>query len=228
MTDGRLTRRIGRLLRLERELAGLTQRALAERAAVSQQSVSRLETGAFAPTTTVVERLFGALGLQLRVDVEPRDADLDAAIAAAGEVDDEHVEVLLHGLGVLLRNINLRYLIDGELAAYLHGVPVRPTRFDLAVAEEDLDSLADWICVLPNCRRWSERWRDFSGYDVDPRSPGPLRWLTPFGELRVRLVPVMPTPVTVVVADRAYPVRPLLEVERDDPQIARVVRRLRA
>ncbi|HEX5543788.1 MAG TPA: helix-turn-helix transcriptional regulator [Micromonospora sp.] len=139
MNPGRLTREAGRLLRVEREHAQLTQQALAERAGTSQQRISRFETGTYAPTTTMIERLFDALGLQIRLEIEARDADLDAAITAAREIDEEDVDILLPDLGYLLRRANdLRYLIDGELAAYLQGVPIQPTRFDLAVAEDDL------------------------------------------------------------------------------------------
>ncbi|HEX5597504.1 MAG TPA: helix-turn-helix transcriptional regulator [Micromonosporaceae bacterium] len=229
MNPRRLTREVGRLLRLEREHARLTQQALADRVGTSQQRVSRFETGAYAPTATMIERLFDALGLQIRLEIEARDADVDGAIAAVGKIDDEYVEGLLSDLVFLLRGADgLRYLIDGELAAYLQGVPIQPTRFDLAVAEHDLPRLANWICLIPNCLRWNERWRDFSNYDIDPLHPGPLRWRTQSGELRVRLLPALPAPVVVRVADREFPVRPLIDVESDDPQIARRLRRLRA
>jgi transcriptional regulator with XRE-family HTH domain len=83
--DGyRLATAIAPLLRAEREKAALTQTQLARRAATTQQHVSRLEAGRLAPTTALLDRLFEALGLQLHVTVEQRDADPDAGIDAAG------------------------------------------------------------------------------------------------------------------------------------------------
>ena len=229
MHDGYLTRELGRLLRGERERAGLTQRALAARAGVSQQCVSRFEKGRCAPTATVVERLFDGLGQQVRVDVEARDADLDRDIETAAGLGEDYRIGLLNDLRALLKHAaGLPYLLDGELAALLQGVPIRPNRFDLAIAQANLPLLGTWIRALPNCQRWNERWRDFGGCDVDPELSGPMRWMTPLGELRVRLLPTPPAPVPVMVDGREYPVRPLFDVERDDPHIARVLRRVGA
>ncbi|MEV7228900.1 helix-turn-helix transcriptional regulator [Polymorphospora sp. NPDC051019] len=225
---GRLNLRLGQLLRLERERARLSQRALAARAGTSQQCVSRFETGFHAPTTAVVERLFEALGCQVRADVEALDADLDESIAVARRERDDDIRFMLGNLGSLLRwSGGLDYVIDGELAAALQGVPVRVTRADVAVAAADLPRLTDWIFTLPNCERWNERWRDFVGADRDPNRPGPLRWWTPLAELRVRLLETWPTPVPVVAGAEEVPVRPLLDVLRDDPQLDRVARRAR-
>lgn len=225
-TAGRLTLSLGRLLRAERWRARLSQRALAARAGTSQQCVSRFETGHFAPTTTVIERLFEALDCQLRADVEALDADLDASIELARQEAADDVRYMLGNLAGLARRAgDLRYLIDGELAAALQGVPVRVNRVDLAIGAGDLPGLADWIHQLPNCQRWNDRWRDFVGADNDPTRPGPLRWWTPLAELRIRLLDSWPSPVTVVTERGQLAVRPLLDVLADDPQLARVARR---
>ncbi|HEX7745120.1 MAG TPA: hypothetical protein VF462_07655 [Micromonosporaceae bacterium] len=135
----------------------------------------------------------------------------------------------LTNLGFLLRRAaGLRYVIDGELAALLHGVPIRTQRYDLAVAQDDLPVLSNWVCSCFNWRRWNERWRDFSGYDVDPKRPGPLRWMTPFGEVRVRLLPDLPPPVVISFEGQEWPVRPLPAVERDDSLVGRIAARVRA
>jgi len=216
MGEERLALRIGRLLRAEREARRMSQKALAGAAGTTQQCVSQLETGRFAPTTTVVERLFGALGWRLKLDVEPLDAEVDTELARAAEQTAEEVGLVLADLGSLLRRKpkKLRYLVDGELAARLHGVMV-PVR-------------SVWILSVPNCLRYSERWRDFSNYDIDPTRPGPLRWRTPYGELSARLLPALPAPVNVRVGKKTVPLRPLADVERDHPVVARVLRRLRA
>lgn len=229
MSDVSLAEQVGQLLRLERERAGLCQRRLAELAGVSQQRISQVERANRDPGTAVIERLFRALGQQLRLDVEPLDSDLDGEIDLVRGSGAEELEFQMRDLESLLRRAStLRYLIDGELAARLHGVPIPTARYDLAVAEQDLPALSAWVLTLPNLLRWNERWRDFSDYDVDPLRPGPLRWLTVYGELRVRLLPALPAPIRVSVAGREWPVRPLPEVERDDPRVARFAARVRA
>lgn len=225
--DRSLASRLGWLLRVERERAGLSQEMLAARAGVAQQAVSRFEAGATGATTTLVDRLFSALGCHLQIVVGARGADLDRQIAEVrAGANDRRIGRMLDNLHHLLRRApDLRHLLDGELAAALQGVPLLVTRYDLAVAADDLDQFADWVRSSPNWLRWSERWRDFSGYDVDPRRPGPLRWMTPFGELRARLLLALPTGVPVMAAGREVRVRPLFEVEQDDPRIARIVAR---
>lgn len=54
-------------LRSARLAAGLSQRVLAERAGTSQATISAYESGRKRPTTAVLERLLGAMGLELRV-----------------------------------------------------------------------------------------------------------------------------------------------------------------
>jgi transcriptional regulator with XRE-family HTH domain len=144
--EGRLAARIGHLLRAERHRARLSQADLAREAGTSQQSVSQLETGRYEPTTAVIERLFAALGFQVRVDLEARDADLDGLILTGREQSDEDVQVMLDGLQMLMRWAGgLEYLLDGELAVRLQGVPVpvRPA-YAIVVAEADLDGLC-WL-----------------------------------------------------------------------------------
>jgi transcriptional regulator with XRE-family HTH domain len=129
MGEERLAQRIGHLLRAERQARRMSQAALARAAGTSQQSVSQLETGRFAPTTAVVERVFAALGWRLRLDVEPLDAELDAEVARAAEQTAEDVELVLEDLASLLRRRpkKLPYLVDGELAARLHGATSQTT-----------------------------------------------------------------------------------------------------
>jgi transcriptional regulator with XRE-family HTH domain len=59
-----------RVLRAARRRAGLTQRALAERAGVPQPSVARIESGASVPRTDTLQRLLHAAGQELAA--EPR------------------------------------------------------------------------------------------------------------------------------------------------------------
>lgn len=63
-----------------RRAAGLSQRALAGRAATSQPAVARYESGAATPSWETLERLAAACGRKVRVSVEtvadPADVEL--------------------------------------------------------------------------------------------------------------------------------------------------------
>jgi transcriptional regulator with XRE-family HTH domain len=61
------------LVRLARSKSGLTQAELAERAGVSQQTVSAYETGRMDPTVTTLLKLVEAAGLELRFQLESAD-----------------------------------------------------------------------------------------------------------------------------------------------------------
>ncbi len=61
---------IARILRVARRRAGLTQRALAERAGMPQPSVARIESGASIPRADTLQRLLRAADQDL--EVEPR------------------------------------------------------------------------------------------------------------------------------------------------------------
>lgn len=61
------------LIRTARDMGGLTQAGLAERAGITQQAVSAYETGRMDPTFATLTRLIQAAGLELRVRLVPRD-----------------------------------------------------------------------------------------------------------------------------------------------------------
>ena len=67
-------RRVADLLREARTRAGLTQRTLARRAGTAQSVIARIEGGVASPTWETLSRLLGALGFDLRVDLEVRPA----------------------------------------------------------------------------------------------------------------------------------------------------------
>jgi transcriptional regulator with XRE-family HTH domain len=62
---------VGQLLRDARLGYGLDQAELARRAATTQTYVSRVERGATMPALPTLERLLGAMGLRLRLAIEP-------------------------------------------------------------------------------------------------------------------------------------------------------------
>ena len=59
------------LVREARERAGLSQRAMAERAGTAQSVVARVETGVTDPGTETLTRLLEATGYELRCELEP-------------------------------------------------------------------------------------------------------------------------------------------------------------
>jgi transcriptional regulator with XRE-family HTH domain len=65
----------GQLLRETRRRAGLTQQQLADRAAVSQSLVARIEKGRVAPSFDRLLALVRACGFDLDIHVVPLDED---------------------------------------------------------------------------------------------------------------------------------------------------------
>ncbi|MFN8035587.1 MAG: helix-turn-helix transcriptional regulator [Acidimicrobiia bacterium] len=62
-----------------RRLAGLSQRALADRAGVSPSTVARIERGRMEPTLELLDRLIRACGLELRLRIVEHDGTGGAA-----------------------------------------------------------------------------------------------------------------------------------------------------
>ena len=69
----RLRFELAEAVRSRREELGWSQRQLAERAGMTQPGVARFEAGGTTPTIPVLERLAGALGLQLTVALDPQE-----------------------------------------------------------------------------------------------------------------------------------------------------------
>lgn len=69
------------LLVLARQRTGLSQRALAERAGVSQSEIARIESGRREPSIPVLQCILAGAGLELRLRLAPLD-DHDLVLAA--------------------------------------------------------------------------------------------------------------------------------------------------
>ncbi|MGH8897956.1 MAG: helix-turn-helix domain-containing protein [Egibacteraceae bacterium] len=69
----------GDILRRARAAAGLSQRAVAERAGVTQPEVSAYENGHRQPTVPTLQRLIAATGYNLRLELQPEPADQGAS-----------------------------------------------------------------------------------------------------------------------------------------------------
>jgi transcriptional regulator with XRE-family HTH domain len=70
------------LLLEARRTAGLSQRALAQRAGTSQPAIARYERGTATPSWETMQRLVAACGRQLRLVVEPTVDEHDVELAA--------------------------------------------------------------------------------------------------------------------------------------------------
>lgn len=62
---------IGQLLKIERTRAGLTQKQLAEKSKISFVAINRIEKGQ-KPRLSVAEQIFGAMDLDLEINVKAR------------------------------------------------------------------------------------------------------------------------------------------------------------
>jgi len=106
--------RVGQLLQNERAVRRLSQATIAERAGTTQQQVSLVERGLTQPSTALLDRLFGALDLQVRVDAEPVGTDCDAEIAEYENfTDEDRVEWLTWYERNLRRLEGMPYVLTG-------------------------------------------------------------------------------------------------------------------
>ncbi|WBC12435.1 helix-turn-helix transcriptional regulator [Micromonospora sp. WMMA1998] len=226
MTESRLAGQVAHAVRHEREQAGLTQQALAGRAGLSQAAVARIERGDRLPSLPTVERLLGALGRQIRIEVEPLDSHLDATLdEAAGTALTERIADL--GLDRIVDALgDLSHVLAGSTAAVLQGAPLPVEAVEIAVRWRDAPRFTAWL-DRAHAQRWNARWEEWGGVRPEPEEPGEHRWLTRYGELRARMCEDLPEPVEVRLGDRTYPVEPLVEVEVTDRRTADLLRRYR-
>ncbi|MFE9688463.1 helix-turn-helix transcriptional regulator [Micromonospora sp. NPDC005806] len=226
MTENRLARQIATTIRHERDRRELTQQALADLIGLSQGTVAHVERGDRLPSLPMVERLLAALGRQLRIEVEPLDSHLDAALDALAEGSGvERIRVL--GLDRMLDALGeLPYVLTGSTAALLQGAPLPVDAVEVAVRWRDSPRFTAFL-QQAYAQRWNARWEEWGGLRVEPEERGEHRWQTRYGELRARMCDELPEPVEVRHGDRSYPVEPLIRVELTDPHTAELLRRHR-
>ncbi|MFC7764128.1 helix-turn-helix domain-containing protein [Catellatospora bangladeshensis] len=114
--EARLERQLGSLLQHERVRRGMSQEQLAARSGVPRQQITRFEGGRRAVTSTLADRLFGELGLQLRVAVEAAGSGLDAEIEKVRAGLSGRQSMVLADLRLLStrHRPGFAYLLDGE------------------------------------------------------------------------------------------------------------------
>ena len=96
-----------RLLRRARRSAGLSQRALADRAGVPQPAVARIEAGAVSPRVNTLEALLAAAGCALEITSRPGEGvDRTLIRAALARTPEERIRAAAIGAR------NLRTFVD--------------------------------------------------------------------------------------------------------------------
>jgi transcriptional regulator with XRE-family HTH domain len=230
MSNGSLASRVGWMFHHERLQRHMSQASAAQHLGATQQWISQIEHGIIAPTTDTIERLFAIFDLKVTLGVEPTGPERDILDDEIDEVtalsDDERLAVVDSFRVAFDQLSQIPWVVSGRLGAFIQGAPVRVIRLDLAVAEPDLDRLAR-IFNSYQCDRWNDRLRDYYGAPVHPRLPGPMRWLLGPNELRLEVADRLPASITVAVAGRYLPVRPLAHIEARHPRIAEVMSRAR-
>jgi transcriptional regulator with XRE-family HTH domain len=227
MVRGNLSSTIGWMFQNERAQRQMSQARAAQRLGATQQWVSQIERGAVSPTTDVIERLFGIFDLRVILDVEPIGSDLDGEIDDVSALSDgDRVEVVDCFRRAFEQLAGVPWVLSGRLGAFVQGAPVRVLRLDVAVAEPDLDRLGR-VFEQHGSDRWNERLMEYYGMPAHPRMPGPMRWLVGGCELRLEVTERLPPAITVAVAGRCLPVRPLADIEARYRSIARLMRRAR-
>lgn len=191
-----------------------------------------IEKGRRSPTVRQLDRLLAACGLQARVTLEPRAADLDAALDEALDTARSGaaalpVETLLR-FAAALDAVEVSWAVDGITAVALQGLALEQSDPSIALVD-------DW----PS-RQWLKhifaQGTDAAGFRLAPtwEEPGEririyVRHLvyTRIGFVRLRFLEAPPRTVGVAVQDRVLPVLPLLRVEQDHPQLADILARHR-
>ncbi|MEU8242000.1 helix-turn-helix transcriptional regulator [Actinoplanes missouriensis] len=225
--SGELARRVGLLLQATRIKARRSQERLAVEAGTSQQWISRVERGTTDLRLGRIEALFAVLGTRLVVETAPRPdprlKDLLTATEAAAEL-----AAFVDYTGIIWKRLaDVPHVVSGRLSALAQGLPVRPTRLDLLIAESDTDRASRAFATL-SMARWDDRLQEYLDHRPDIAGPGPLRWFAGgLVEMRVQVVPCLPAALTVTVGDRRLMLVPLAVLLDSDPDVADLQARVR-
>jgi transcriptional regulator with XRE-family HTH domain len=220
---------------------------LAARAGTSRGALWRYSRGAASPSVRTLTRILAAADLQLRVELEPLlaplDARLDAMLSGTPAVDTAEVKRLMataeteqswgyedpdtHEVG--RRSGRVTWALDGATALNVHGLACDAPVIDIVLVLDDAGRA--WLTsshmrgTAPGAAVgwWAcsleEARRSLQGMAV-----GRL------GMLRIRLVDALPAVLDVRLAgsDRCVPVVTVDEVETAHPDLAEVLARLRS
>lgn len=234
----------GALVKQARSEAGLTQRVVAERAGVRRETVAQVESGARKPSLGTLVNLLAAAGMQMRVELEPLDADVLRAIEKA-RAQPEVASGVVDVWSTFTAMGEVTYRIEGLAAAALLGAPVPVPAIQIALA--DTAATHDWLAARLRRRElallpdgWHSRLEfDLQGDERDgsvvsellaAECPDGGFWIEGlFDRLAARLAPAGDVERRVLVETRegTIAVQPLDEIESGDPDVARVLRVMR-
>lgn len=233
------------ILRQARRDAGMTQVTMAERAGVRPQTVCQYERGGRTPSIRTLVALLAAAGRQMRITLEPLDADVHRLIESLRETGAARAKVVAIWSSVPdLAQVDHR--VEGVAAAAILGAPVPVQEVELAFA--DTEATFHWIAM--QVRRYVVHlrapgevstfeipWTDDRAHDgrvarrrlAEVCPDGRFLIEGPFDCLRVRLVPEAEIVDRVQVVTHVGPiaVQPLDDIVCHDDSVARVLRVLR-
>ena len=129
-----------RALRFARRRAGLSQTELARKAGVPPQVVNRIELAHRVPRVDTLDRLLAAADATLTVSRRP-GAGIDRGPIRDLLEAPPRSRLGAYQLGALdeLRRRGVRFVLVGDAAARLHGVPVESVMLDLALGPDHMN-----------------------------------------------------------------------------------------
>jgi transcriptional regulator with XRE-family HTH domain len=147
-----------RLLRHARKRAGLTQRALAATAGVPRPYVARVESSRTDPTVSSLSRLLRACETTLEA-LPGSGTGIDRTVfrSMLARTPAERLDSLVADAGWAplhpLAGHGVRFVLIGDRAAHLHGVPAGSADVDVCWSRDDAGALAAALTSLRARRR---------------------------------------------------------------------------
>lgn len=216
------------LLRRGRARAALTRDEVASAAGTSRSALSQYERGVKSPTVATLDRLLAACGLQIRAELEPYLADIDAVVDAwlAGPYA---LPAALDRITAAFDEAQVAWAFDGATALALHGLAATAgTHAEVvAVASEELRRLMYDLGGVGIVDRDGEPIWD-SWLSVDLERVGVCSAYTRIGALTLRLTTELGAVVRIATDTTTCPALALWDVEQAHAALAEVLARLRA
>ncbi|MGQ0625257.1 MAG: helix-turn-helix domain-containing protein [Sporichthyaceae bacterium] len=225
---------VGAMLRTARDKAGLSQRQVADHAGIHPSMVSAYERGRRRPGIDTLEKLLAASGMTLAVELVPVGTGTGDRIERALRTPSAEllrpilslVDHLADALG------ELRFALDGEAAAAVHGVPVEVRRVQVLLADEgDAVERAEAGLAKSGVRTWIEHLDRFCFAWSLPapvmRLADPSRWMLSWERDEFEIALCTPDRMDALgrvhAEGRDFRAVGLWELELTDPDMARLL-----